>query len=315
MSDYILNLLPVTGEERAQFAQAAPDAVHVYSGRRTATPEQYAQATIIFGWPRPSDLSYCKNLKWFQTMWAGSDEYTAPGVLPTGALLTNSAGSNSLSVSEHMLAALLALCRKLPQCRDNQLKCQWVDVGKMKTISGATVLVVGAGHIGSAFAQRCRALGAHTIGLKRDVSRPVEGFDQLYTMDELDRLLPLADVVALFLPHSPATTGLMDARRLSLMKQDSILLNAGRGSVLDQDALVEVLRSGKLWGACLDVTQPEPLPADHPLWVAPNLLLTPHVAGGMRLEVTRKACVQMALDNLLRYRSGQPLHNQVRLDP
>lgn len=311
MSEYILNLLPLQPEDRAAFEQAAPDALHIYAGRRTVTPEQLAQATVILGWPHPRDLAQCKNLKWFQTMWAGTEEYTAPGILPPGAVLTNSAGSNSQSVAEHMLASLLALCRKLPQCRDNQLKEQWVDLGNMKTISGATVLVVGAGHIGSQFASRCRALGAYTIGLKRDLSRPVEGFDQLYTMQRLDELLPQADVVALSLPHSSATVGLMDARRLSLMKPDAILLNAGRGSVLDQGALVSLLQSGHLWGAALDVTDPEPLPAGHPLWSAPNLLLTPHLAGGMRLELTRKNCVQMALDNLQRYLSGQSLHNRV----
>ena len=311
MSEYILNMLPVQPEERAAFQQLAPDAVHVCAGRRTVTPEQLSQATVILGWPRPQDLSQCKNLKWFQTMWAGTEEYTVPGILPAGVLFTNSAGSNSQSVAEHMLACLLALCRKLPQCRDNQLKEQWIDVGKMKTIHQATVLVVGAGNIGSQFALRCRALGARTIGLKRDVSRPVEGFDQLYTMDHLDSLLPQADVVALSLPHSPSTVGLMNAQRLSRMKQDSILINAGRGTVLDQDALVLVLQSGLLWGAALDVTDPEPLPAGHPLWSAPNLLLTPHLAGGMRLELTRKNCIQMALDNLQRYLTGQPLRNQV----
>lgn len=313
MSEYILNLLPVQPEDRAAFEQAAPDAIHVYAGRRTVTPEQLARATVILGWPRPRDLAQCQSLKWFQTMWAGTEEYTAPGILPPGAVLTNSAGSNSQSVAEHMLSCLLALCRKLPQCRDNQLREQWADVGSMKTISGATVLVVGAGNIGSQFALRCRALGAGTIGLKRDVSRPVEGFDRLCTMDQLDVLLPQADVVALSLPHSAATVGLMDRRRLSMMKQDSILLNAGRGTVLDQEALVAVLQSGLLWGAALDVTDPEPLPAGHPLWSAPNLLLTPHVAGGMRLEVTRKNCIQMALDNLGRYLSGQPLQNQIRI--
>lgn len=311
MSEYILNLLPLQPEDRTAFEQAAPSAVHIYAGRRTVTPEQLAQATVILGWPRPQDLAQCQNLKWLQTMWAGTEEYTAPGILPPGAALTSSSGSNSQSVAEHMLACLLALCRKLPQCRDNQLKEQWVDLGNMKTISGATVLVVGAGHIGSQFASRCRALGAYTIGLKRDLSRPVEGFDQLYTMQRLDELLPQADVVALSLPHSSATVGLMDARRLSLMKPDAILLNAGRGSVLDQDALLSLLQSGRLWGAALDVTDPEPLPAGHPLWSTPNLLLTPHLAGGMRLELTRKNCVQMALDNLQRYLSGQSLHNRV----
>ena len=118
-------------------------------------------------------------------------------------------------------------------------------------------------------------------------------------------------MVALTLPHTPATAGLMDLRRLEALKEDAILLSAGRGSVLDQDALIRVLEQGRLWGAALDVTVPEPLPPDHPLWNAPNLLLTPHLAGGMRLDVTRDNCVRMALENLRRYLAGQPLENRV----
>ena len=124
-------------------------------------------------------------------------------------------------------------------------------------------------------------------------------------------LLPSGDFVALSLPHSPSTTGLMNKTRLKSMKQDAVLINAGRGSVLDQDALAEELKSGHLWGAALDVTTPEPLPPEHPLWETPNLIITPHVAGGMRLDVTRKTCVQMSLDNLKRYLAGEPLHNLV----
>ena len=312
MSESILNLLPVKEEEKREFEAIAPQAVHVYAGRRTVTPEQIAQATIIFGWIRAKDLKEAVRLKWFQTMWAGTDEYEGEGILPPGVILTSSSGSNSQSVAEHMLASLLALCRRLPTYRDSQRQHLWKDEGKMKTISGGTVLVVGAGHLGSAFASRCRALGAKTVGLKRTVRGPVEGFDQVYPMDQLDELLPQADVVALVLPHNPQTIGLMDGRRLSLMKEDAILISSGRGSVLDQDALARVMGEGKLWGAALDVTTPEPLPADSPLWDIPNLLLTPHVAGGMRLEITRKNCIKMAQDNLRRYLAGEPLVNRVR---
>ena len=166
--------------------------------------------------------------------------------------------------------------------------------------------------MGCEFARLCQGLGAKTIGLKRTVNGPVEGFDRLCPMEELDALLPQADVAALVLPHSPQTAGLMDARRLALMKDDAILLSAGRGTVLDQDALARIMKDGKLWGAALDVTDPEPLPKDSPLWDTPRLLLTPHVAGGMRLEITRRKCVEMALENLRRYVAGEPLRNLVR---
>ncbi len=310
MSDVILNLLPVHEEEKAAFQAAAPDAIHLYAGRRTATPEQFAQATIIMGWPRPEMLAQASRLRWFHCMWAGTDAYV--DVLPPSVLLTSSAGTNSQSVSEHMLASLLALYRKLPQCRDQQRDRLWADVGNMKSLAGAAVLVVGAGHVGSAFAQLCKALGAGiTVGLKRTVGGPVPGFDEVFPMAKADQLLPQADVVALVLPHSPATVGFMDRRRLELMKDDAVLLSAGRGTVLDQEALAQVMQGGKLWGAALDVTEPEPLPGDSPLWGIPNLLLTPHVAGGMRLEVTRHNCIQLALDNLHRYMSGEPLQNLV----
>ena len=312
MSECIVNLLPLTQEEKREFEAIAPDAVHIYAGRRSVTEEQLAQATILLGWFRAADLKKAGKLKWFQTMWAGTDEYEGPGTLPEGVILTSSSGSNSRSVAEHMLASVLALCRRLPEYRDSQREHRWQDEGKMRTLLDSTVLVLGAGHVGAAFGAMCRGLGSHTIGVKRHVSGPVEGFDQVCPLEELDSLLPRADVVALTLPHTPQTVGLMDARRIDLMKEDAILISAGRGSVLDQEALARAMQGGKLWGAALDVTVPEPLPADSPLWDIPNLLLTPHVAGGMRLEVTRRTCIQMAQDNLRRYLAGEPLVNRVR---
>lgn len=310
MPEYILNLLPLHEGEREEFEIVAPDAAHVYARSSTVTPEQIAAATVIFGWPRPEMLRQAASLRWFQTMWAGTEEYD--GILPPQVRFTSSGGSNSRSVAEHMLTSLLALCRRLPLYMDSQRAHVWKDEGLMKTILGGTVLVVGAGHVGSDFAKLCQGLGAETVGLKRTVNGPVAGFDEVRAMEELDALLPRADVVALVLPHSPQTVRLMNEARIALMKDDAILLSAGRGSVLDQDALAEAMKAGKLWGAALDVTDPEPLPGDSPLWDVPRLLITPHVAGGMRLEITRRKCVEMALDNLRRYVAGEPLHNVVR---
>ncbi|MGO5021524.1 D-2-hydroxyacid dehydrogenase [Lawsonibacter sp. LCP25S3_G6] len=310
MSEYILNLLPVNEEEKRAFEAIAPEAVHVYAGRRTVTQEQLESATVILGWPRAEDMKNARSLRWFQSMWAGTEEYE--GMLPQGICFTSSAGSNSRSVAEHMLASLLAVCRRLPTYRDSQKAHRWEDEGTMKTLLGATVLVIGAGNIGGEFAKMCQSLGARTVGLKRTVRGEVPGFDQVDTMEKLDHWLPQADVVAMSLPHTPETVGLMNEERLRRMKEDAILLNAGRGSALDQQALGTMMKEGKLWGAALDVTDPEPLPQDSPLWDIPNLLLTPHVAGGMRLEITRKNCIQQAQDNLRRYLAGEPLVNQVK---
>ena len=310
MSEYILNLLPLKEGEEEEFQAIAPGAVHVRARSSTVTPEQLAQATVIFGWPRPASMKQAVRLKWFQTMWAGTDDYT--GMLPEGVLFTSSSGSNSRSVAEHMLTSLLAVCRRLPVYLDSQRAHRWKDEGAMKTILGGTVLVVGAGNVGSTFAGLCQGLGAKTVGLKRRVTGPVTGFDEVRAIDELDALLPQADVVALTLPHAPQTVRLMNAQRIARMKDDAILISAGRGTVLDQDALAEAMKGGKLWGAALDVTDPEPLPEDSPLWDIPNLLLTPHVAGGMRLEITRRRCVEMAQENLRRYLAGETLENLVQ---
>ena len=311
MSEYILNLLPLHEGEREEFEAIAPDAVHVYARRSTVTAEQLAAATIIFGWPQEESMKEAVSLKWFQSMWAGTEEYN--GCLPQRVIFTSSSGSNSRSVAEHMLTGLMAVCRRLPTYLDSQRAHVWKDEGPMKTILGGTVLVIGAGHVGADFARLCQGLGARTIGLKRRIAGPIGGFDEVRTMDELDQLLPQADVVALTLPHSPQTVGLMNENRIALMKDGAVLISAGRGSVLDQDALVRAMQAGKLWGAALDVTDPEPLPPDSPLWDVPNLLLTPHVAGGMRLEITRRRCVEMAQENLRRYLSGEQLENIVRL--
>lgn len=312
MSEHILNMFPINEEEKAQFEALMPDAVWEYPRRSTVTPEQLAKATVIMGAPVPAHLVHAKNLRWMQSLWMGVDDYAAPGVLPEDVTITACVGAYRQTVSEHMLTTLLALCRKLPQCRDNQLKHQWVDVKQMRSIRGATILVVGAGVIGGDFARLCKALGAHTVGLKRTVTGPIDGFDELDTMENLDARLPQADVVALILPHAPETVKLMDARRLALMKPDAILISDGRGTVLDQDALAEAMTAGHLWGAALDVTVPEPLPADSPLWDIPNLLLTPHVAGGIRMEVSRKSAVTFCLKNFERYTKGQPLEGVMR---
>lgn len=312
MSECILNMLPVKEEEKAAFEALLPDARWEYAGRSSVTRDQLERATVIMGWPRVSALEHARNLRWLQGLWAGVEEYAAPGVLSEQVLLSCCAGVYRQAVSEHMLTSLLSLCRKFPQYRDNQLRHLWKDLGAVRTIRGMTVVVVGAGAIGSSFAALCKAMGAHTVGLKRNVSGPVEGFDVVDRIGRLDHWLPQADVVALVVPHTPETIHMMDTRRFALMKQDAILISAGRGSVLDQQALAQALNDGKLWGAAMDVSTPEPLPSDSPLWDIPNLLITPHVAGGMRMEASRKSAISFCLENVRRYAAGEPLRGVVR---
>ena len=316
----VLNLLPLTDGERRAFQTAAPGAEHLFypvrNTRRSAEgvpAEAYAKATVILGCPPADVLGAAKHLKWLHAWSAGVDGYLRPGVLPEGVALTSSVGAYGQAVSEHMLAMLLAMLKRLPQYRDVQNRRGSEDLGEIRSLRGATVLLLGTGDIGSAFARQCRALGAARIlGVRRNSAKPADGVDEMYAIAELDSLLPLADVVAMVLPRSAETDGLMDRRRLLMMQADAVLRNAGRGTAVDCAALAEVLSAGHLWAAGLDVTDPEPLPPDHPLWAVPNVLLTPHVAGGTNLEATVRNIAAIALDNLGRYLAGEPLRNRFR---
>lgn len=316
--DVILNLLALTPAEREAFRAAAPGREQRFApngtplpGEPELTPEDYAGASVILGNPPAGLLGSQCALRWLHTRSAGVDAYTAPGVLPRDAMLSCSTGAYGHSVSEHLLALLLALMKRLPDYRDQQNQALWGDLGPARTISGARVLVVGTGDLGSSFARLCTALGAVTTGVRRNPSKPAPGVSALYPMDALDQLLPKSDVVCLTLPQSPDTVGLFDRQRLLRMKSDAILLNGGRGSAVDCRALAQVLAEGHLWGAGLDVTDPEPLPPDHPLWHAPRALITPHVAGGNHLPDTERRIARIALDALERYLNGRPIPNRV----
>ena len=268
---------------------------------------------MVLGNPPAAALKGAPGLKWRQTRSAEVDAYAAPGVLPEGAVLTSASGAYGHSVSEHMLAILLAIYKRLPDYRDGQKDHRWKDLGPVQSLHGKTVLIGGTGDIGRHFANLCRALGAaRVVGLHRS-DAPVEGFDQTYPLSAIDQLLPQADVVALVFPHNADTAGLLDRRRLLLMKPDAVLLNAGRGSAVDCVALAEVLSGGHLLGAGMDVTDPEPLPPEHPLWEAPRALITPHTAGGYdHMALTLDNLAGLFLDNLNRWRTGQPLRSRMK---
>lgn len=310
--EYILNILKLDEAEKAAFTEAAGDSVQVFApGGKGLTAADYEKATVIFGYV-PADMVKCASqLRWLHSGSAGVDNYLAPGVLCEGAKLSCSVGAYGHSVSEHMFAVLLSIMKRLPCYRDAQSSAAWQDLGPAKTLEGAKVLVCGTGDLGSSFAKLCKALGSETIGVRRDPSRGAEGIDRMYSFDELDSLLPEADVVASFLPHSAVTAKLFNRERLLRMKSDAILINGGRGTAVDCDALAQVMAQGHLFGAGLDVTCPEPLPADHPLWKLPNAVITPHVAGGDHIPDTAHKIAAIALDNLRRYFAGEELRNRM----
>ena len=318
----IVNCLPLTAEERERFLAAAPgvrqEFVGVPSCRgamvwKAVVPEDLrAGATAVIGNIPPQEASGYPRLEWIQTWSAGVDGYLKPGVLADGVMVTSASGAYGQSVSEHLFALMWALMRHLPVYRDQQREGVWADLGRATSPVDATVLVIGAGDIGSHFARLAHGVGSRVLGVRRNPARGAEGFDAVHGFDELDSLLPGADVVVSVVPSTPDTHHLLDARRLALLKPGAIVLNGGRGDAVDPDALLEALRSGALGGAGLDVTEPEPLPADHPLWREPRCVITPHVAGGMHLEATERRIIDIALGNVAAYAAGRDLRNRRR---
>ena len=313
MSKQVLVVIPVEERHKEYLENKGTGCVFTYTSPKAVTEEELANAQIIIGNVSAEQLAKAPKLEWFQLNSAGSDAFCKPGVLKEGVLLTNATGAYGLAISEHMLGVTLMMQKHLAEYYVNQKNHQWKDEGAVTSIYGSTTLVVGLGDIGGEYAKRMKALGSYTIGLRRTEGEKPDYLDEQHTMDDLDELLGRADIVAMVLPGGDATNHIMDERRLRLMKKGAYLINVGRGNAIDPDGLYKVLKEGHLGGCGLDVTEPEPLPADHRLWNAPNLLITPHVSGGFSLPETLEKIVGLFADNLERYFAGQPIENLVNL--
>ena len=315
----ILITLPLEEGEGAAFSALAPQAELRFSTPETVGESDVLWATAILGGVPEAYVRRADRLAWLHLPSAGPDRFLAPGVLPSQVTLTSSVGAYGQAVSEHSFASLLAVMKKLTLYRDDQCARAWRDEGPVTTLAGARVLVLGAGDLGLHFATLCHAVGATCLAVRRHLPGTGEegdayraAFVATHLMEDLPGLLPTADVVACFLPSTPQTRGLADAAFFDAMRPGSYFVNAGRGDLVVQDALCVALESGRLAGAALDVTTPEPLPADSRLWGQRNLLLTPHGGGFWHLPVTRRNVVRIAQDNLSRYLSGAPLRNVQR---
>lgn len=184
--------------------------------------------------------------------------------------------------------------------------------GNIHSLHGSRITVLGTGDIGTQFARRAKAFSpAKIVGVRRSAKPGDPAFDEMRTNAELDAILPETDILVMALPNTPDTAGILNRERMALLPQGAYVLNVGRGAAVDQDALIEMLNSGHLAGAALDVVVPEPLPADHPLRGAKNILLTPHVAGNTTLPYTQQRTVDMFLEDLENYAAGKPLRHAV----
>ena len=314
MSKHILVCLPISAEQRIRI-EAVQGFAYRFTTPDTATVEDALWADAVLGNLPVPLIRQNDHLEWFQSNAAGPNNYLEPGVLPEGCIVTNATGAYGLAISECMLAMWLSLLKELPTYRDNQREHRWAPTGhSVGSIAGSRVLCVGMGDIGSNFARRAHALGAEVVGVRRTVHPDTPCPDyclRVVAQSQLDEELPEADLIAMSLPGTEETYHMFDAGRFARCKDGAILLNVGRGTTVDSDALVEALRSGKIFGAGLDVTDPEPLPADHPLWGEPGAIITPHNSGKFSLPKTLDNIVDIFIHNLKRYAEGLPLDNQV----
>jgi len=278
-----------------------------------SSDEAIKTCDIIFGGIKSDFVTQAPNLKWLHTSFAGVDSLLKPEVnFPKDTILTNSAGTYGIAISEYLLTATLMLMRRNIQYAKLQFQNKWQPLGAVKAIYGSKVCVVGLGDIGENYAKRCKALGATITGVVRTqrITKP-ESVDELLTIDHLDEAIKDADVVALCLPGTAETTGLFDQARLNKMKQGALILNIGRGTAIDTEALISALESGKIGGAGLDVTDPEPLPSDSPLWQMDNVVITPHISGNQTLELTNILIVDKFTKYLEDYIAGRPFERVV----
>lgn len=259
-------------------------------------------------------LDDADKLKWIQAIGVGYNQFPLDELKRRGIRLSNAVGVNANAVSEHALALMLALARRLPEARDNQHRKHWRQMisdplAREDEIGGKTLGIVGLGAIGNRLASFAKAFGMRVLGTKGNPATYEGAADQVLPPDRLGEVLDTADFVVLSCPLQPETTGLIGTAALRRMKPSAYLINVARGQVVVEDELIAALRAGEIAGAALDVTVAEPLQADSPLWEMPNVLITPHTGGETSLYEQR--LVDIMVENVRRWERGEPFIHQV----
>src|SRR5687768_4274948 len=313
----LLMLPPQTATTRAWAARlgaALPELSIVVAEDEGAAFKEIAGADAAFG-TLPADLVVrAARLRWLQAPQAAPPAgFYSQALIAHPAVVTNFREIYNDHIGAHIMAFVLAFARGFQRYVPQQMRREWkkpsAEDGGVLHLPETTMLIVGVGGIGSEAARLAAAFGIHVTGVDARRREAPPGVLKLDGPDALDSLLPHADFVVLTVPHTPATEGFMHRARFQRMKRTAFFINIGRGMTTRLDDLVEALRAGEIAGAGLDVFEQEPLPADHPLWTMPGVLITPHSAGyGPHLDDRR---FSILADNCRRFLAGQPLRNVV----
>lgn len=307
-------LISTDDSQKEKFKKACSSAEIVFRGGDTPVGD-LNQYTIIVGNVDPKKLKQATSLKFLQLCSAGADDYTDKNIYANkNVILANASGAYGFAISEYMLAMHLSMIKKLPIYRDNMKEGLWESAGTITSISGSTVICVGVGDIGSRYAKKLKALGAYVIGIRRTKGEKPDFLDEVYTQDECKDVLSRGDVIALSLPNTKKTDRFLSKETITSLKDGAFIINVGRGNSIDIEALCDALISGKLGGAALDVTDPEPLPKDHRLWSISSALVTPHITGGFNLPQTKDFIFDIACENIKRVLDGKSPKKLVSFD-
>ena len=251
-------------------------------------------------------------LRWLSTPFAGNDLFMVPDAFANpDALLTNSSGAYGVTISEHVIMVLLEILRRQSEYQAHIAKREWVRRLPVRSIFGSRITLLGTGDIGQETLRRLRGFTPESItGVNRSGQNPDQLFDRIVPAGQLDSVLPETDILIISLPGTKDTFHMVGEKQLGLLPDSAVIINVGRGAVIDQAALEKELRSGRLH-AGLDVFETEPVPPDSSLWDCPRLIITPHVAGDTTLPHTLDMIVELFLENLDNYCAGRPLKRLV----
>jgi len=308
-------LILLTGRSHAVLSEeiraAAPGAEVLTSAELEADPDRIGAVEVVFGGLSREQWARAERLRWLQTMGAGVNGLLTAEVAGSPVTITNASGIHAEPITEHMFGLLLMHTRRLAAAWDQQRERSWESAplsGGLGILAGKTLGVLGVGAIGGQSARVGEAFGMRVVGLRR-TGEPAPHVTRMYTPEERLDFFRQCDVVMNSLPLTEKTRRFMSAREFDSLPCGSIVINTGRGATIDTAALMASLRAGRLGAALLDVTDPEPLPPDHPLWSMENVIITPHYSGGHPGYDRRAAAI--FLDNLRRYIAGEPLRNVV----
>jgi phosphoglycerate dehydrogenase-like enzyme len=249
----------------------------------------------------PAMIAAAKKLKWIQALTTGTDSLTAPGVMPPHVLLTSTRGVHGPQMSELAFLNMIALQRNFRQMQRNQAEAKW-EQWAQPILEGKTIVIVGLGFLAEHLAERCKLFGMTTIGVSGGRGRAPH-FDEVHPRSALTKVAARADFLMLLVPYAPDTHHLISREVIAAMKPSAFLINLARGGVLDEAALIEHLRAGKIAGAGLDIFSVQPLPEDNPLWTMPNVIITPNIGG--RSDQFVRQTMSIVIPNLQAYTEGR----------